>query len=559
MNKNQENPNQEFNIVIPDFKDWPIYKISQNKEALIQSWKEKTILKLLQHCKDKQPIAALLSETAFLEIKRIKSNRWSSDPDDDASFWKTISIEAGEIIGNPNEAGTAEIKLLERIVDRYTAEIVGYFDPSTYKFAKWIVDNGFAKLLNARARKIRHPKSKRRSIYDKIRLVGCTGQVRELAKKGTIVLVPTHFSNLDSLALGWGIKALGLPAFFYGAGLNLFNIKLMSYFMNRLGAYKLDRRKKNKIYLEVLKTYSTELLTEGGHSLFFPGGTRSRSGSMENRLKMGLLGTAIEAQRQNYMLNEKAGKIFIVPLILSYHFVLDAPVLINSYLKATGKEKYFPEKDPLSTSYKIFKFIVKFIWAKSEFALSIGQAMDVFGNPVNHSGNSLDQFGKPIEIEKYFHLNGKPVQDDQRDHQFTKRLAENIILSYKKWNYVLSSHVLAFVAYRLIEKDNPKMDTYELLRIPVKEITIDYQRLAENVKKLAVHLQKMNQAGDILIAPEIEWPVDQLIEHGIKNLGIYHAENLLKISKNAIVKTENLRLLLYYHNRLANYGFEQIV
>ena len=110
-------------------------------------------------------------------------------------------------------------------------------------------------------------------------------------------MVPTHFSNLDSVLIAWVIYELGLPPFIYGAGLNLFNIGIFAYFMNSVGAYKVDRRKKNAVYLETLKTYSTLSIQKGCHSLFFPGGTRSRSGKIENVLKMGLLGTAIEAQR----------------------------------------------------------------------------------------------------------------------------------------------------------------------------------------------------------------------------------------------------------------------
>ena len=37
------------------------------------------------------------------------------------------------------------------------------------------------------------------------------------------------------------------------------------------------------------------LIEHGYHSLFFPGGTRSRSGGVERRLKLGLAGTGIEA------------------------------------------------------------------------------------------------------------------------------------------------------------------------------------------------------------------------------------------------------------------------
>ena len=138
-------------------------------------------------------------------------------------------------------------------------------------------------------------------------------------------MVPTHFSNLDSILIGWIIHSLGLPAFIYGAGLNLFNIKIFAYFMNSLGAYKVDRRKKNVPYLETLKFYSMLAVQKGAHSIFFPGGTRSRSGMMEKHLKLGLLSSTIEAQRNLYLETppgEEVRKIFIVPVTLNYHFVL---------------------------------------------------------------------------------------------------------------------------------------------------------------------------------------------------------------------------------------------
>jgi len=79
-----------------------------------------------------------------------------------------------------------------------------------------------------------------------------------------------------------------------------------------------DRRKKNMMYLETLKTYSKEAIQFGCHSLFFPGGTRSRSGIIESKLKLGLLSTAIEAQRANFQngITDVSGKIFIVPVTI---------------------------------------------------------------------------------------------------------------------------------------------------------------------------------------------------------------------------------------------------
>ena len=85
--------------------------------------------------------------------------------------------------------------------------------------------------------------------------------------------------------------------------------------------------------------YSNVALQKGAHSLFFPGGTRSRSGMIEKQLKLGLLSTSVEAQRNLYLENPEGEvrKIFVVPVTLNYHFVLEAPDLIEDYLQVTGK------------------------------------------------------------------------------------------------------------------------------------------------------------------------------------------------------------------------------
>jgi len=70
---------------------------------------------------------------------------------------------------------------------------------------------------------------------------------------------------------------------------NLYDVEILAYYMNRLGAYRVDRRKKNPIYLETLKSMASLSLLEGLNHIFFPGGTRSRSGAIEENLKLGLL------------------------------------------------------------------------------------------------------------------------------------------------------------------------------------------------------------------------------------------------------------------------------
>ena len=132
---------------------------------------------------------------------------------------------------------------------------------------------------------------------------------------------------------------MNIPAFAYGAGLNLYDMEIFAYYMNRLGAYRVDRRKKNPIYLETLKGMASLSLIEGVNHIFFPGGTRSRSGAIEDKLKLGLLNSVIDAQR-HCLVNNLNQKIFIVPLTLGYHFVIEAGSLIEQNLRIEGKESY---------------------------------------------------------------------------------------------------------------------------------------------------------------------------------------------------------------------------
>ncbi|MBK7008164.1 MAG: 1-acyl-sn-glycerol-3-phosphate acyltransferase [Saprospiraceae bacterium] len=214
---------------------------------------------------------------------------------------------------------------------------------------------------------------------NKIKLRGYVDETRSLFTKGTVVIVPTHFSNLDSITIGYALDMVaGMPALSYGAGLNLFEVEIVAYFINRLGAYKVDRRKKNPVYLECLTSMASYALYKGVPNIFFPGGTRSRSGALENKLKYGLLGSAIEAQRL-MMENGKQDKIYIVPLVISYNFVLEAKSLIEQHLMAIGKEKYQRSRESKNIGSK-WNYFKLFFSKQSEMVLSFGEPMDVLGN-----------------------------------------------------------------------------------------------------------------------------------------------------------------------------------
>ncbi|MDN4166964.1 1-acyl-sn-glycerol-3-phosphate acyltransferase [Cytophagales bacterium LB-30] len=552
----------KYSPILPGTEDWPVVQLSRNRKQFIQEIITESELRVKGITINRNALIDELESTLYTEMLRVKKNPWKVDPEDEYAFWHKIKSNLLNLT-NDSQAAAAktEEKLLKEIISRYTEEIAGNFKPSHYRLARTLVTYGFSRLLNAaRIKKFGAFWRNDYTLQDKIHITGEMEHVRELAKKGTVIMVPTHFSNLDSILIGWVIHTLGLPPFIYGAGLNLFNISIFAYFMNSLGAYKVDRRKKNVPYLETLKSYSSMAIRKGCHSLFFPGGTRSRSGSIENKLKLGLLGTAIEAQRMNYEQDgDKAKKVFIVPVVLNYHFVLEAPSLIHEHLAQQGQERYYYENDEYSTSYKIFKFMIQFFTKGSDISVSIGKPMDVLGNPVDKEGNSLDPHNRIIDTKDYFTSNQKVTRNKQREDEYTRMLSHVIVKRYHEINRVFSSHLVAFVAFEIIKKRHPRLDLFNLLRLPEEEQVISYDEFKAKCQLLATEILQRKEKGQIDVASHFYEDLDELIAHGLSNVGMYHSKRPLIRDKKGNITTQDLATLYYYHNRLDGYGFEKFI
>ncbi len=542
--------------ILPDINDWPIFKLSEDRKKFTEELEHFTLDKM-EHF-HKENLTDLLAETIYLEKIRIKEEPWKVDPPNERQFWSRIKKRLVKYSVDKDESISAQNNtyLLKQIIHRYALEIVGTFKINTFLFARKFLTWFFNQLLQASFWKIRLTGGKKR-LVQKLLVKGDIDHVRSLAQKGTLIIVPTHFSNLDSILIGYVLDAVtGLPAFSYGAGLNLYNTGYTAYFLNRLGAYRVDRRKKNKIYLETLKSMSSLSIQRGTNSIFFPGGTRSRSGAIENKLKMGLLGTLVEAQRAMIQRNENT-KIYIVPLILSYHFVLDGQSLIDQYLKQQGKSRYFKEGKDYSGITGIIRFIWKILSEGNEITLSFGKAMDVIGNPVDLEGNSKDKYGNTINMADYFISEGVVNTDVQRETEYTGLLAENIIKRFHSDNIVLSSHLLAFAAFEILCNENPKLDLFGILRLPTDDYIFDYNVLSATVNQLQKTLIIYADKGKLILSPEIKSSIDELIADGIKHLGTFHIKKPLKKNKSGEVISENFYLLYFYHNRLTGYGLEK--
>jgi Glycerol-3-phosphate O-acyltransferase len=556
----KKNKNKQYKPILEGIPDWPVYQLSKNRKEFIDEVSKKSVEKVLELRPSRKQIIDELEATTYREQNRIKRNPWRVDPKDDARFWAQVKNDLVELTSKSGEeTGHPEREILERIVKRYASEIAGNFKPNSYRFARAVIKFWFARLLNgARVKKFGAFFRNKYTLRDKIHIVGKVKMLRKLASQGTVVMVPTHFSNLDSILIGWVIHSLGMPAFIYGAGLNLFNIKIFAYFMNSLGAYKVDRRKKNLPYLETLKMYSSLAIQKGAHSLFFPGGTRSRSGLIEKQLKLGLLSTAVEAQRNLY-LDDKTGevrKIFIVPVTLNYHFVLEAPDLIEDYLHVKGQDRYFPEQDKYG-SFQLIKYLFKFFTKGSSISVSIGPGLDVLGNYVDEDGNSLDSNGRIIDNRDYFISNGNLTTDSQREDEYTRMLSQRIVKEYHKINRVFGSHVVAFVAFEMWQKRYPKLDLFSLLRLPEEDLELEYLEFRATFKRVRKAIYQLKDEGKVNFATHLKGNADIVIKRGLDNVGIFHLNRPLLKNKRGNIITKDLTTLYYYHNRLVGYDLEQ--
>ena len=217
------------------------------------------------------PLDLLLGETLYSERLRLKRDRPNI-------FTKSRSKQDRRVLnhlqtGLLQPAAMSDRRaLLEEATRHFAEEIGGHFDPKVYRFATHAVPFVFSWLLNAASDQahlaVGDDGVGRVAPADRGR---DPAWLQKLATKGTILLVPTHQSNIDSILIGYMIYLMGLPPFAYGAGLNLFSNPRAELLHEQPGRVYGGSQENNEIYKAALKNYSTVILREGVHSIFFPG------------------------------------------------------------------------------------------------------------------------------------------------------------------------------------------------------------------------------------------------------------------------------------------------
>ena len=545
--------------VIENMEDWPIYKTYNNNKEFLEKVKEK----VLQHLSwlnsgEENTLRKELKNIVYQEKIRLSKTPWKSDDPKEKIFWNEIKRQFKSVksIDNKGDKDEFDLEILNKILDFYGKEMVANFKPSTFRFAQKALPYIYSRLINSFPQALYKIFSSTDRLYDRMKISGDLDHLRKLEKMGTVIVVPTHYSNLDSPTIGLSLNNIGLSGFTYGAGINLFTIKSLSKFMHNIGAYKVDRRRKHKLYLETLKSYSTVALTEGVNSLFYPGGSRSHSGMLEEKLKLGLLGTALDAQRINLQDGNKK-KIFIIPVTLNYHYVLEAKKLIESHLKNEGKEDYLEDEN--ATPFGLIKRTYKVITSNPGMTVSFAPALDVFGNKVDEQGESISKIGNKVDIADYFKLNGSIIRDVQRDQQYTQILGERIIREFKENTVVLSSNLVAYVAFQIIRKRFKQFTVFEILSLPKDETTVSEIEFKIVLDRIRNRLKILEEDKKIILSSDLDLPTEELMNIGIKKVGSSHPTYVLRKNNKGVISTRSMKLLYYYHNKLNNYGLDEYI
>jgi glycerol-3-phosphate O-acyltransferase len=536
---------------VPSPEDPAIFWFNGERDDIVREVVRRVTTRLVE---SKQPLEYVLNEAANEEAKRLHLQK-DDEAKESLGFWKGIIRRVGKM-------GDGEkLELLKIICDRMAKDIAGNFDPRVYKFATKVVPHALTGVLKPSSIPediaqlgARFIGEKGRSpVDDMMRTEGDVARIKKLSKRGTLVFVPTHSSNLDSVALGYALMRDDMPPVVYGAGKNLFSNPIVSFFMHNLGAYRVDRRIRAALYKDVLKTYSCVMIERGYHSLFFPGGTRSRSGMVERRLKLGLAGTAVEAFAQNRVRGLDK-PVFFVPTTINYALVLEAETLVEDWLKEAGRARYIIEDDEFSQLDRWIAFFRKLSQVEAPAVVRFGDPIDPFGNPVDDDGRSVAPDGRTIDPGGYVMRNGKPVLDARRDAAYTREMGHLLVQHYERDSVMMGTQVVSHVLFRRLVRETPGVDLFGRLR-QRSEVVMSSDDARREVGEVQDRLRAMEARGEVRLSEATRGlSAEELVDRVVAAFVGYHRRTILTRTSDGGLSLEDPTMLLYYQNRMIAYA-----
>lgn len=477
----------------------------------------------------------LLEDALYAERKRLERQP------DDGSYDAILAEVARSVVRGGHGDRIAAARGL---VTAWAHEIHGRFSPRAYRVATRMVPPAVTALLSRRPRRLRQWDL---SLDRRVRVSGDIGLVKDLCREATVILAPTHVSNLDSPLIGLALHMAGLPPFVYGAGLNLFSNPMLGWWLRRLGAYTVDRTKRARLYKDTLKDYSTWCLTTRHHSLFFPGGTRARSGAVETRLKKGLLGTGIVAWQEMLAAGRTDPEVYVVPLTLSFQLVLEASTLIDDHLEEAGRQRYIIVDDESARPAHVASFTRRVLDLDASVVVHFGAPLDCIGQPVpvGHAERAEAAIARRAYV---CDRRGQVQADPQRDRVYTERLSSALVEAYPRGADIMSTHLCAAVAWRALADKLGTSDPFRLVRAPAGQRRIPRGELVSRIAQVQDRVREQAARGRWMCS--IDTAAEATLDTAVDRFGRFHKTRALTYEGQEVVLADS-RLCLYYANRFA--------
>jgi glycerol-3-phosphate O-acyltransferase len=157
-------------------------------------------------------------------------------------------------------------------------------------------------------------------------------RVREAARQGPLILLPSHKSHVDYLVLSDVFYSQQLSPPLIAAGDNLSFFPL-GWVLRRCGAFFIRRSfKGKKLYSAIVDTYMRRLLLDGHHIEVFIEGGRSRTGKLLPP-KFGILSMLVDA-----CLSLRGRTIHYVPISVGYELIVEQQSYMDE-LAGADKQK----------------------------------------------------------------------------------------------------------------------------------------------------------------------------------------------------------------------------
>ncbi|MFO7784937.1 MAG: 1-acyl-sn-glycerol-3-phosphate acyltransferase [Desulfatiglandales bacterium] len=280
-------------------------------------------------------------------------------------------------------------------------------------------------------------------------------RVREWARRGPLVYVPSHKSHIDYLVLNYVLFNYNMHIPRVAAGKNL-AFWPMGHIFRKSGAFFIRRTFRGaRLYREVFNRYIKALIEEGHPLEFFIEGGRSRSGKLILP-KIGFLTILLQAFREGY-----CGDLVFVPASISYDRILEDKAFLQ---EASGGKK---EKENFRQVIRARHFLKR------------------------RYGKIYIRFGEPVSLNEYLKNRG-PSKEKVHRH-----LAFHLIRSI---NDVTVVTPLALVASAILTAHRGGFNMEELRETALEYLAFVRSKNAPLAATLDYPDEAVEQTMDLLIS-----------------------------------------------------------